>query len=196
MLGYASYFVAFLLTNLKGKEKICRVVLYGSHAMGTANKESDIDIFIETKEKKLEKSIKGIEQEFYKSREAMIFKSKGINNRISIKTGTLETWQELYKSIASTGITLYGPYEATHLPSGVNHMVIFFWEKVGKNRGAFLNKLYGVKINSKKYSGLLQKINGKKIGKSSIMIPIEYKNDMFKMIKQHQVQARHIEVFK
>lgn len=195
--NYASYFVAYLLSNLKDIENIERVILYGSAAREEAEKESDVDIFIEVKKKTItfEKDIKKIEKEFYQSREAALFKSKGIGNEFSIKVGRLKEWKELYKSIASTGIVLYGPYEARELPSGVKHFIIIFWEKIEKNRGSFLNKLYGFKVKNKHYAGLLTKFNGKKIGKSCIMLPIQYKKEIFKLIDKHKVKARALEVF-
>lgn len=195
--NYASYFVAYLLSNSKNIENMERIVLYGSAARDEAVKESDVDIFVEVRKKtaKFEKDLKEAEKKFYESREAALFKSKGIDNKFSIKIGKLQEWKELYKSIASTGIILYGPYEAKELPSGVKHFIIVFWEKVGKNRGSFLNKLYGFKIKNKHYLGLLEKCDGKKIGKSCIMLPIQYKKDIFKLIREHKVKAKVLEVF-
>lgn len=196
--SYASYFIAYLLSNLKNVKNIERIVLYGSIAKDEATRESDVDIFIEIKEnkKKFEKDIKDIEKKFYQSREAALFKSKGIDNKFNIKIGKIKEWEELYKSIASTGIILYGPYEAKELPSGVKHFIIVFWEKIGKNRGSFLNKLYGFKVKNKHYTGLLVKFNGKKIGKSCIMLPIQYKKDIFKLLEKHKVKAKVLEVFR
>ena len=195
--SYASYFVSYLLSNLENTENIERIVLYGSAARDEAVKDSDVDIFIEVKKKiiKFKKDAKEAEKRFYQSREAALFKSKGIDNKFSVKIGRLQEWGDLYKSIASTGIVLYGPYEARELPSGVKHFIIIFWNKIGKNRGSFLNKLYGFKIRNKHYAGLLEKFNGKKIGKSCIMMPIQYKNDIFKLLKEHKVKAKALEVF-
>jgi len=194
---YAQYFVAFILNNLKDVKNIERIVLYGSVAKEEETKESDIDIFIEVKKKNIqfEKEIKNIEQAFYKSREASLFKVKGIENTFSIKIGILKEWKELYASIASTGIILYGPYEAKELPSGVKHMIIIYWDNIEKNRGSFLNKLYGFTANGKTYDGILTKYGGKKVGKSSMLISIAYKQLVFDLLKEHKVSAKTIEVF-
>ena len=58
--NYASYFTAYLLNNLGSIKNIERIVLYGSVAREEATKESDIDLFIEIKEKraKFENEIK------------------------------------------------------------------------------------------------------------------------------------------
>jgi len=195
--AYASYFVSYLLNNLKSLDNVIRIVLYGSVAKDEVGKDSDIDIFIEIKEKTLnfEKQIKYIEKTFYESREAALFKTWNIDNRFSIKTGKLKEWRELYRIIASSGIVLYGPYEAKELPSGIKHFIIVYWDEIGKNRGSFLNKLYGFKIKEKRYQGILSKFNGRKIGKSCVMLPVEYKEDIFKVIKEHKVKARVLEVF-
>ena len=124
-----------------------------------------------------------------------MFKAKGIENKINIKLGKLREWEELYKSIASTGIILYGPYEIKELPSGVKQYTIVFWDKIGKNRGAFLNKIYGFKIKNKVYVGLLSKFNGKRIGKSCIMLPTQYKRDIFRLLRAYKVRAKTIEIF-
>ncbi len=197
MLSYASYFTAYILNNITNYENIERIIFFGSAARNEADKESDIDLFIEVKKRnqKIEKEIQKITENFYDSREAALFKNKGIENLFDIKIGLLKEWKDLYRSIVSTGIILYGKYEAKELPSEVNHNIIIFWDKIAKNRGSFLNKLYGVKVNDKYYQGLLQKFRGKKIGKSSIMFPIEYKQNIFKLLKEHKVHAKIIEVF-
>ena len=116
-------------------------------------------------------------------------------NKFDIKIGFLKEWKLLYRSIASTGIILYGHYEAEELPSGVKHFILIFWDKIEKNRGAFLNKVYGFKIGNKRYSGMLEKFEGKRTGKSCVMLPIEHKDDIFRLLREHKVNARTIEVF-
>lgn len=196
--SYVSYFVAYMISNLRNIGNIDRIVLYGSAAREESTKESDVDIFIEIKKKtkQFEHEVQELEKKFYQSREATLFKSKGIENKFSIKLGKLSEWKELYRSIASTGIVFYSPYEAKELPSGVKHFIIIFWQKIGKNRGSFLNKLYGFKIKNKHYPGLVSKVDGLKLGKSCIMVPINYKKDIFKLLASHKVEAKTIEIFR
>jgi len=196
--AYASYFVSYLLCNLENIENVQRIILFGSVARDEGTKESDVDLFIEVKKKtkKIENEIKRMIEGFYKSREASLFKLKGIDNEISIKIGELKEWKDLHKSIASTGIVLYGNYEISELPFGVKNYIIVFWEEIGKNRGAFLNKLYGFKVKDKRYEGLLEKYNGNKLGKSCIILPINYKREIFKLLEKYKVQAKVMEVFR
>jgi len=197
LIEYSSYFVAYLLFNLEKRyrENINNIILFGSVARGEAEKESDIDIFIDIKKKtrKIEKEIKRLEEKFYSSREASLFKLKGVNNKFSIIIGKLENWKELKTSIESTGILLYGKY----IPSGIKgrkHVVIF-WDKIERNRGAFLNKIYGFKVKGKAYSGLIEKFNGIKLGKSSLMVPLEHREEITKLLKKYKVSAKIIEVW-
>ncbi|MEK6933980.1 MAG: hypothetical protein AABW75_03830, partial [Nanoarchaeota archaeon] len=67
--------------------------------------------------------------------------------------------------------------------------------RIKKNRGAFLNKIYGFKVKDKKYKGLLEEFQGEKLGKSTILIPIEYREDIIKIIKHYGVNAKIIEVY-
>ncbi len=193
--AYASYFVSYLLNNLKGNFNIDKIILFGSVARGDANRESDVDIFIEVKRKStiFEKKVNNILDEYYKSREALTFKVNGINNKIHLIVGELNEWKDLKKSIESTGIILYGRY--FFAGKGERKYAVIFWDKIGKNRGAFLNKLYGFKIRNKKYKGFLEKFGGRRLGKSSIIVPIEYREDVLELVKHHKVNAKIIEVY-
>jgi predicted nucleotidyltransferase len=197
--AYAAYFGAYLVSSLIEKEmldQIEKIILFGSVAKGTVTKESDVDVFIQTKNesKKLKTIISGIVESFYNSREAVLFRTKGVANRFNIIIGEIKKWKELYRDIAATGILLWGPYQAGRPPEA-KHMAIFYWKSVGKNRGSFLNKLYGFKIGGRKHPGLLEKWGGKKIGKSSVMIPIYHKEELIALIKQHDVDAEVLDVF-
>jgi len=193
---YASYFVSYLLNNLEDISSIDKIILFGSVARDNVQRDSDIDIFIEIKKKSktFENRIESILDDFYKSRESLIFKAKGVNNRINLIIGKLNEWRDLKKSIESTGIVLYGRY--SYGGSGKRKYAVIFWDKIGINRGAFLNKIYGFKTGKKEYSGFLQRVEGKKLGKSSIMIPIEYVDDFLKLIEHYNVSAKIIEVYK
>jgi len=193
--AYASYFSSYLLANLKEKESIEKIILFGSAARNEATKKSDIDIFIEVKREsqKIKNEIEKMLENFYKSREYLLFKSKGIDNKIHLIISRLDRWRDLKKSIESTGIVLYGKY-VTHGISGKKHIVIF-WDRIENNRGAFLNRIYGVKIKGKHYQGLIEKLGGKKLGKSNIIIPVENKDEILKLIKIYKVHAKIIEVY-
>ncbi|MAG02595.1 hypothetical protein CMI42_04620 [Candidatus Pacearchaeota archaeon] len=197
---YASYFTSYLLKNLKNINNIRKIILFGSAAKDTAHKDSDIDIFIEIikKTKKQENEMNKLVQDFYKSREALLFKTKGIDNKINIIVDKLQKWRSLKESIESTGIVLYGNYEAQNKKDNKNlaKYAIIYWNKINKNRGAFLNKLYGFKIKNKTYKGILEQLEGKRIGKSCIILPTSNKKQIYDLIEKHKVEAKIIEVYR
>src|SRR4030042_1767193 len=97
-----------------------------------------------------------------------------------------------HESIESTGIVLYGRY-VSRKAKGKKHAIIF-WDKIEKNRGAFLNKSYGFKVGEKRYKGLLGVFGGKKHGKSCIVIPVEKREEILSLAKKYKANARIVEV--
>jgi len=193
--AYSNYFVSFLLNELDNVSNINQIILFGSVAKEEATKNSDVDIFIDLKrkDKNFDGIIKKIEDRFYKSREALLFKNKGIYNKINVIIGKLEEWKDLKDSIESHGIVLYGPYIPEKI-GGRKHVIVL-WSKIGENRGAFLNKIYGVKIRDKIYKGLVELLGGRKLGKSSVMIPAENKKDFLDLMKKYKVDYKILEVY-
>ena len=194
-LAYASYFASYLLNNLNDLAKINRIILFGSAARNEAKKDSDVDIFLDVKKinKDFEKKINNILNSFYKSREALIFKNLRIDNKIALIVDKLENFPELKLSMESDGIVLYENYVSTDL--GGKKQLIISWDKIAKNRGAFLNKLYGFKVKDKRYKGLIEELGGSKLGKSSIIVPIQNKSEIFNLLKKYGVRARIVEVY-
>src|SRR3989338_6308380 len=195
IIAYSSYFISYLLDELKDLSKIREIILFGSVARRDATKESDVDIFIRTmkNDRNLERQIGDSIEKFYKTREALLFKSKGIDNKINIIIGKLEEWPKLKDSIEGSGVVLYGPFISSNT-SG-KKQVIISWNKIAINRGAFLNKLYGYKVGDRAYIGLIELLKGKKLGKSTIMIPVEHREEIFKLLKKYKVDAKILEVY-
>lgn len=192
---YVSYFASYLIDNLKNLDFLNRIILFGSVARGEARKDSDVDVFVELKKESqtVKKEIEKVLESFYKSREALLFKSRGVDNKINLIIGKLDEWKELKESISLTGIVLYGPYTDTK-KSGRKFQLIF-WDSISKNRGAFLNKLYGFRAGGKVYLGIIEKYGGKRTGKSSLIIPAEYAKEVFNLISQHKANAKTITVY-
>lgn len=195
-ISYALSFASFLLRNLKETSGIRSIILYGSVVRKTSNRESDIDIFIDvTKPTEVfQKRVNTVVSQFYSSKEAIIFKLMGIENEISVISGKLDNHKDLKRSIMSDGYVLWSKYIAVK-PNDSKHNVIVFWEGIERNRGAFLNKIYGFTSGKVFYKGFLEESGGTKLGKSCIMIPIEHFEELRKMIKKYGVRARTIEVF-
>ncbi len=196
ILAYASTFVTYLIRNLQENIKLLDAIfLYGSVAKGEASLESDVDIFVDTKNEKLSEKVEEIAHGFLDSREAVLYKTEGIGNEINVKVGDLQKWKDLHHSIMNSGIVLWQKHKAERKPAEAKHHYLFFWDKIGKNRGAFLNILYGYTIGKKKYKGLVQKKGGIKTGKSSILVPAGCKEEFIILFKKYKVQVRQKEVW-
>jgi len=193
--NYGSYFVSFLLNEITDLSKIKNIILFGSVARGDSTKESDLDIFIETwnKNKKLSGQASDIAEKFYRTREALLFKSKGIDNKINVIVGRMKDWPKLRNALEGQGIVLYGPYISQNIQG--KKQIIISWDRVPINRGALLNKIYGYNLGSKRYSGLLETLNGKKVGKSTIIVPVENAEKIFVLLKKYKVEAKVLEVY-
>ena len=104
--SYALDFASYLLSNTGG---IQRIILFGSVARGDFDKESDIDLFIDTNDKKLEKIIPKLTDSFYSTEKAKRWKLKGITHHFSCLVGELDSseWKDLKRSIINHEIVLY-----------------------------------------------------------------------------------------
>jgi len=199
---FASGFAYSVIKNIEkdGLEDIGSMILFGSVAQGRADKASDVDIFIDTsavpsRVGKLRARISALKDEFLLSNEGLSYKERGIYNEIRVILGSLPDWPEMKKSVSSGGVVLYGPYKDWFGKKGLSHSVIFFWETGGRNRGAFLNKLYGYRANGKTYSGLIQKLGGTKIGKSAAIIPSGNGRQLMETMGHYGVGYKALEVF-
>ena len=127
LISYAMDFSSYIIRNT---EKVDKIILHGSVARGDFDKDSDIDIFIDTLDKKAEKIIKKIEENFYKTDNYKKWKLKGEINKISLIIGKLdsEEWKDLKRAIISTGILLYGKYNSNI--QKMKNYVLFVFENI------------------------------------------------------------------
>lgn len=195
--AYASAFASYLIRFLENSSLLNSIILYGSVAKSQSTKESDIDIFIDIKKetKKAKGKINKILDNFYRSKESIIFKLLGVENGISLIIGKLDNRPGLKRSILSDGFYLWSKVQARQKAIGTEHKVIFFWDHVGKSRTAFLNKLYGYKTKGLVYKGLLERWPATKLGKSCILIPIKNRDEFIEIAKKYRVNAKAVEVF-
>jgi len=194
LTSYAMDFTSFLIANT---DDIDKIILYGSVARGDFNKNSDIDILIDTKNKKSENRINIIEDKFYKTENYKKWKLKGLENDLSIIVGKLdsEEWQDLKRAIINIGILLYGKYSSNIKKS--NHYSIFVFENIkpDSKRISIHRKFFGFKINKKKYIGLIEKFDGTRLGKSSIIIKTEHAKKIKDLFKSKKITPKIYDVF-
>ena len=199
--NYAISGVCHILEKLPEKvsEKINNVILFGSVAQNTANAKSDVDLFFDvdlnkTQRKNLEKLLHKNADDFYLSNKALNYKLEGVDNKINIIVGKLDEW-DLKRSIISTGIVLLGRYESSVEKSRMRQNFIISWETPRKNRGAFLNKLYGYSMGKKHYHGMSDKYGCTKVGKSALIVPSEHRLKFTSHMEKYGTGYKIIEIF-
>src|SRR3989338_4870853 len=181
LLAYAIDFVSYVMQKLEKKE-IQQIIVFGSVAREQAGKESDVDIFIDTEEKNLEKKIKKIKIDFFKSvKYHQYWKLLGIQNEINPLVGKLDAWKDLKPSIIADGIVLYSKFKMS-IKEG-KHETFFIWENIKPNsvRVLFNKQIFGYVQKDKFYEGLLQKYQGKRLGKGCIVVPLEHSLSFHKL---------------
>ena len=193
LISYSIDFTSFLIQKIKDKKYIKNVILFGSVSREESNKNSDVDIFIDVvdEENKLENEINKILNDYKDSSKIKNYwKPLGVDNEIKINVGKLEKWKELNPSIIANGIVLYGKYKS-EIKEG-KHSVFFVWENISPNskRVLFNKQMFGYKQNNKFYNGLLKKFGGERLGKGSIIVPLEYSNVFHPIFKKYKITVK------
>lgn len=197
LISYAADFVSFIIQNFKEIKKIKAIILFGSAARGEAGKESDVDIFVDVtdEEKKIEKEIKKITNNFFDSvKFKEYWRLLSIKNEINVIVGNLDKWK-LKDSMLGNAIVLYQNY-APHLENGKNK-VILSWGNIKPNsKRVMLNKkIFGYNYYGKKYKGALEKYEGRKIGSNVIIINVEFLNLFLKIFHNFKIAVKLMRVF-
>lgn len=189
LISYAMDCASYLISKIEG---IDRIILHGSVARGDFDEESDVDIFVDTQNKSLKNIIKRILENYYKTNKFKEWELKSIKNSISIIVGKLDTeeWKDLKRAIMNTGIILYGKYKAS--AEKIYHYTLFSFENIkpDKKRVSLFRKLFGFKVGKKEYKGLLDKINALRIGKGTILVPIEHTNELKRYFQEEKVTVK------
>jgi len=193
LIAYAMDFASYLISKIDG---INMIVLHGSVARGDFDESSDVDLFIDV-DKKTEKKIKNVENNYYKTNKFKEWKLKGIENDFSIIVGRLNSkeWKNLKRAIMNTGLFLYGKYKGDI--EKIKHYTLFSFENIkpDKKRVSIFRKLFGFKVGKKRYLGLIDKINAIKIGKGSILVPIENVNELKRYFQEKRVSVKLYDVW-
>jgi len=196
LVSYAIDFVSFLAQNFKEIGRIKSIILFGSVARGEAEKNSDIDIFIDVEgdEKKIEKEIKKIKNDFFSSiKFRKYWKLFGIENEINPIVGKIDKWR-LKDSMLGNAIILYENYKPK-LKNGRNIAVLTWGNIKPDSRRVMLNKkLFGYTYYGKRYKGLLD-AREVKIGTNVIFIDIERLNSCLLLFHKFKVPVKIIRVF-
>jgi len=179
LYSYVYDFVSRLIEKLD-EGSIRGIIVFGSVVRGDADKESDVDIFVDTKKgPEVAKIVRSVLNDFYShSRHTWIL--RGIENQIKPIVDDIESqkWSNLKREIISNGLVIYGKYR--EIPKNINHYALIIYDLSGlslKNKSKFIRDLLGYRLvkGKKEYrmEGLLQRVSGQKISKNVILIPKE-----------------------
>jgi len=201
LIAYAQDFVSFLFEKLnRDGDKIKQIILFGSVARNESAKESDIDLFIEVLDKKLEGKIKELKEEFYKSiKTKKYWNLFGVNNEINCSIGKMEEWAELERSLIANGMVLYGKYKGKAETEPYYLFIVTPGKDRKKNISIWKN-LYGYnqKIGKREYAkkGLIREYEGKKLARSTFIIPSEHTQKMISFLRESKFKCEIIQFWK
>jgi|WetSurMetagenome_2_1015567.scaffolds.fasta_scaffold87097_2 predicted nucleotidyltransferase len=199
LISYAMDFSSFLIQNFKEKERDCinRIILFGSAARDEADRNSDVDIFIDVMKnaKPLKETIKKMKERFFDSAKFKNYWNLfGIKNEINFIIGNLEEW-ELKDSMIGSSITLYEKY-SPKLTEGENKIILSWGAVKNSSKRVMLSKkLFGYFYYGKKYKGILETYLGYKIGSNVIIIPAEQLSLFLKEFKKFKITVKIKRIF-
>tara|TARA_Y100000310_G_scaffold328561_1_gene396885 strand:- start:1640 stop:2260 length:621 start_codon:yes stop_codon:yes gene_type:complete len=189
LTSYALDFVSYLINKT---DDIDRVILFGSVARGDFDEESDIDLFIDTKNKNLEEKILKLKSSFEKTKKAREWELKGVTNSFSCMVGKLDgkDWKDLKRGMINNGMVLYGKYKAE--TEKIHQYTLFSFEKIKpeSKRVGLYRKLFGFKIGKKKYSGLVKKHNLIRLGKGNLAVPAAEVFRLKRFFKENKITVK------
>jgi len=191
LISLASNFASFLLDRIQVKS----IILFGSVATNNFDKESDIDLFIETDEKNKNK-INNLLLLYKKTKEYEKFKLEGIENELSIKVGNLEDWKDIKRSIISNGIVLYGKYKGK--PEELKHKLLFILNVQDLKRSEKIKiwrKIYGYKQKVGKKNYICKGLAEKKFGRGVFLVSIENSQEIIDYLRKNKVKYGFFDIW-
>lgn len=180
---------------LVGQVEVTSIILFGSVAKNTFDDESDIDIFIEC-DKRNEKKIEQISDLYKKTEEYEKFSLEGVKNEISLKSGDLNDWKDLKRSIISSGITLYGNHRET--PDKLRHKILFLLNLEGISRADKIRvwrNLYGYKQKVGKKVYISKGKVEKKLGRGAFLVPIQDSQDVIHYLRKYRIKYSLLDIW-
>jgi predicted nucleotidyltransferase len=197
LISYAVDFVSYLLQNIKEKDlaNIKSIILFGSVARGEAGAESDVDVFVDSLDEKIEKNVLNLRDKFYGSSKFKKYWGLfGVKNEINVIVGKLDKWK-LRDSMLGSSIILYQKY-APKLEEGKNKVVLYWGNVKPNSKRVMLNKkISGYNYYGRIYKGLLEKYNGVKIGSNVIVVDAEFLKLFLDAFHGFKVAVKMIRVF-
>lgn len=196
LISFAYDFVSYLLEKIETKN-IDKIILFGSVVRGEADKESDIDIFLETKYDIQNEINKTIDKFYESAKYTKYWKLLNVKNQIKVIVGKLENYPELKRSIIGNSLVLFSNFKEKI--SGENYsLFILEFKGAFKDKVRLWRRLYGHKqqVKKKHYhsKGIVDENNGKKIARGVFIIPIQNSNNVIKELKKLGVRYKILDI--
>src|SRR3989344_966233 len=193
LISYAMDFASYLALKVAD---IDRILLFGSVARGDFDEKYDVDLFVDSRVKWIDKRIDNILKDYYKTRKYKEWQLKGIAKDFSVISGNLEAdeWKNLKRAILTDGIILYGRF--TGESDKLQQYTLFSFENIkpDKKRVSIFRGLFGFKAGKKEYLGLVEKIGGIRIGKGSVLVSALKSNELKKYLHEKKVNVKIYDV--
>ncbi len=195
-LPYVYSWISVLFEQKEARDAVRGVVLFGSAATGALDAESDIDVFVDARAdavKRVQASVVAADKRFSAVSER-VWDPVGARWPIAPLVGDLTEarWDELRSELSSTGIVLYGKFEAG--APGAGHWVLYTFQlrKLTQTDAMrFRRRLFGHVIQSrgKRYArpGLLERIGGARVGTKAVLVPVEKARELRKLFTEFKV---------
>ena len=204
-IAYIYDFLSSIFEDEELIKEINEIILFGSIAKKTSDKESDIDLFFNIKN---EKETKNIERELssllksFEVKSEKTWKLKNISYPINFIVGGLmeEKWKELRDEIISSGIILYSQYK--EMSEKTTHYHLFYYSLSDikrKDKMKFIREAFGysLKKGKKEYiqKGLIENINGEKLSPNTILVPSQEAQTIKKLFLKYKIKYKILEAW-
>lgn len=197
LFSYLYDFIRFLMAQIKKEPP--EIILFGSVARGDFHEESDIDLFVNVKnksdQKEMERIIRKTMLEF-ENASSNSWSLKRVTFPIKVIVGDLDSkqWAVLKREIISTGKTIYGKYK--ELPKELKHYYLLSFDLKNlqpKHKVKFIRQLYGYESRKEqkiyRSFGILQD-KGIKINQNTILISTEHHHLFLDLFRQFKIKYR------
>lgn len=204
LIPYVYDFVSLMFDSPDVRNYVKSIILFGSAAAtGETDRQSDIDLFINTPESSVEKVeavVRDAEKRFSLSVEKK-WSLLGIDLPIKYIVADLDNyrWKEVKSEIISTGVVIYGKYEG--IKEGLSHYALFNYSISGleqKKKMEFIRAFFGYTVGRKgkkhEKKGLIAEIGGIKLN-NSVLVPVEKSRDIQKKMALLKVTPEIREVW-
>ena len=202
-LSYVYDFLSMVFEEKSLKGKIRNVVLFGSVAKKSYDKDSDVDLFFDVKsdadvvENSLRKVLKNFEVGAEKT-----WRLKGIELPIKFIVGSLgdKEWSNIKDEIISSGIVLYGDYK--EMPKDIKHYMLFYYSLSNldrKSKMKLIRRMFGyvLKKGKKEYKqkGFLEGVGGVKLASNVVLVSFRDAVKVKSIFSEFKVKYRIMEAW-